>query len=79
MTDGLAVDNQNNILGHVYNIGNTVLSNNGDYAGRLAANGKVVENINKEIGFMKSNGSFIDADKNVAGYLLPEVAKNRRN
>ena len=79
LTDGLAVDNQNNILGHVYNIGNTVLSNNGDYAGRLAANGKVVENINKEIGFMKSNGSFIDADKNVAGYLLPEVAKNRRN
>ena len=56
-----------------------MLSNNGDYAGRLAANGKVVENINKEIGFMKSNGSFIDADKNVAGYLLPEVAKNRRN
>ena len=79
LTDGLAVDNQNNILGHVYNIGNTVLSNNGDYIGRLAANGKVIEDKNKEIGYMKSNGSFIDADKNVSGYLLPEVAKNRRN
>ena len=33
----------------------------------------------EEIGYMKSNGSFIDADKNVSGYLLPEVAKNRRN
>ncbi len=79
LTDGLAVDNQNNILGHVYSIGNTVLSNNGDYAGRLAANGKVIVDTDKEIGYMKSNGSFIDADKNVAGYLLPEVAKNRRN
>ena len=79
LTDGLAADNQNNILGHVYNIGNTVLSNNGDYIGRLAANGKVIEDKNKEIGYMKSNGSFIDADKNVSGYLLPEVAKNRWN
>ncbi len=79
LTDGLAVDTQNNVLGHVYNIGNTILSNQSEYVGRLAANGKVIENKNKEIGFIKSNGSFIDADKNVAGYLLPEVAKNRRN
>ena len=79
ITDGFAVDNQNNVIGHVYSIGNTILSNDGDYVGRLAANGKVIESRNKEIGYMKSNGSFIDADKNVSGYLLPEVAKNRRN
>ena len=79
LTDGFAVDNQNNVIGHVYSIGNTILSNDGDYIGRLAANGKVIESRNKEIGYMKSNGSFIDADKNVSGYLLPEVAKNRRN
>ena len=79
LTDGLAVDMQKNVLGHVYNIGNTVLSNDGSYIGRLSANGKVIEDKNREIGYMKSNGSFIDADKNVSGYLLPEVAKNRRN
>ena len=32
-----------------------------------------------EIGYLKSNGSFIDGDKKAAGYVLPEVAKNRRN
>ena len=31
----------------------------------------------REFGFV--NPVIIDADKNVAGYLLPEVAKNRRN
>ena len=79
LTDGLAVDIQNNILGRVYNIGTTVLSNSGEYMGRLSASGRVVVNKNNEIGFIKSNGSFVDIDKNVSGYVLPEVARNRRN
>ncbi|MBQ4400072.1 MAG: hypothetical protein II830_02110, partial [Alphaproteobacteria bacterium] len=79
LTDGLAVDKQGNILGHIYTIGNNILSNDGKYVGRLAANGKVIADGNQEIGYLKSNGSFIDLDKNVAGYSLPEVARNRRN
>ena len=79
LTDGLAVDQQNNIIGHVYSIGNAVLSNSGDYIGRVAANGRVIADENNEIGYIKSNGSFVDADKNVSGYVLPEVARNRRN
>ena len=79
VTDLLALDLQNNVLGHVHNIGHTVLSNNGDFLGRVAANGRVIENGNREIGYIKSNGSFVDADKNVSGYSLTEAAKNRRN
>ena len=73
------MDKQNNIIGHIYSIGNTILSNNGDYLGRLSATGKVISGENNEIGYIKSNGSFVDADKNVSGYSLPEVARNRRN
>lgn len=79
LTDGLAVDKQGNILGHIYTIGNNILSNNGNYIGRLASNGRVIADGNQEIGYLKSNGSFVDIDKNVAGYSLPEVARNRRN
>ena len=79
LTDALAIDTQNNIIGHVYTIGNTILSNNGEYVGRLSANGRVVSGQNNEVGYLKSNGSFIDVDKNVSGYSLPEVARNRRN
>jgi cytoskeletal protein CcmA (bactofilin family) len=79
ITDGLAVDLQNNIIGHVYNIGHTVLANHGEYVGRLSAEGKVLDNANNEVGYIKSNGSFIDTDKRVSGYSLPEVARNRRN
>ncbi|MBP5215784.1 MAG: DUF3659 domain-containing protein, partial [Alphaproteobacteria bacterium] len=79
LTDGLAIDRQNNIIGRTYIIGNTILSNSGQYMGRLAANGRVLTANNKEIGYIKSNGSFVDIDKNVAGYSLPEVARNRRN
>ena len=79
LTDGLAVDNQNNLIGHVYTIGNTVLSDKGEYVGRLSANGRVISEQNSEVGYLKSNGSFVDIDKNVSGYSLPEVARNRRN
>ena len=79
VTDGLATDKQNNVLGHVYSIGSTVLSSRGEFIGRLTANGKVIDNQNREVGYLKSNGSFIDKNKNVSGYVLPEVARNRRN
>ena len=79
LTDGLAVDKQGNILGRVYTIGNNIISNKGKYIGRLGANGKVIADGNQEVGYLKSNGSFVDVDKNVSGYSLPEVARNRRN
>lgn len=78
LNDGLAVDNQNNIIGRSYNIGNTILSNNGEYIGRLSATGRVVDD-NNEIGYIKSDGSFVDMDKKVSGYSLPEVVRSRRN
>ena len=79
LSDGLAVDVKNNVMGHSFSIGNPVLSNKGEYLGRLAANGKVIDLKNNEIGYLKSNGSFVDTDGKAAGYSLPEVAKNRRN
>lgn len=79
ITDGLAVDKQNNVIGRIFTIGNTILSSRGMYIGRLAANGRVLDLNNREVGFIKSNGSYVDADKKVTGYSLPEVARNRRN
>jgi hypothetical protein len=79
LTDGLAVDNNNNVLGHSFSIGSAVLSNQGDYLGRLAASGKVIDVQNNEVGYLKSNGSFVDSDRKAAGNVLPEVARNRRN
>jgi hypothetical protein len=79
LTDNLAVDTKNNIIGHVYAVGSNIVSNDGNYIGRLAANGRVISGQNEEVGYIKSNGSFVDMDKNVSGYVLPEVARNRRN
>ena len=79
LTDGLAMDKQMKILGHIFGIGNAVLSNSGEYIGRVSAGGRVIIGEDNEIGFIKSNGSFVDMDKNVSGYVLPEVARNRRN
>ena len=79
LSGDLAIDNNDNILGKVYKIGATILSNDGKYAGRLAADGSVVDAAGKVIGYLKNNGSYIDLDKKVAGYALQEVAKNRRN
>ena len=79
LSGGLAIDMQNGILGKIYKIGATVLGNDGSYKGRLAYDGSVIDAEGKNIGHIKSNGSFIDLDKKVAGYVLQEVAKNRRN
>ena len=75
----LAVDLSNKILGKIYKIGATILGNDGKYKGRITPDGKVIDSSGVNIGYIKSNGSFINLDKNVAGYVLGEVAKNRRN
>ena len=79
LSDSLAIDNNHNVLGHSFEIGDSVLSNRGEYIGRLSFDGKVLDIENREVGFLKSNGSFVDGDGNAVGYILPEVAKNRRN
>ena len=79
LSGGYAIDNQNDILGAIYKIGASVLSNDGTYLGRVNASGRVVSVDGKDIGYIKNNGSFVDLDKKVAGYALQEVAQNRRN
>ena len=66
-------------MGKIYKVGATVLGNDGSYRGRLAPDGSVIDPNGGNIGRIKSNGSFVDLDKKVAGYVLQEVAKNRRN
>ena len=73
------MDMNEKILGKVYQIGATILGSDGQYKGRLAADGSVIDVKGNNIGYVKSNGSFIDLDKKVSGYVLGEVAKNRRN
>ena len=75
----MAVGSDETVLGRIYKIGTTILGNDGQYAGRLRADGNVVSRDGKIIGYLKSNGSFVNLDKKVAGYALQEVAKNRRN
>ena len=77
--DYIFVDNNENILGKIYKIGATILNNEGKYVGRLNAKGIVVDEYGKDNGYIKNNGSFVDLDKKISGYALPEVAKNRRN
>ena len=75
----LAIDLGNKILGKIYKIGATILGNDGEYKGRITPDGRVVNTAGTNIGYIKNNGSYINLDKNVAGYVLGEVAKNRRN
>ena len=79
LSGGLAIDLNDRILGRVYPIGATILGNDGQYKGRLAHDGSVIDVAGNNIGYVKNNGSFIDLDKKVSGYVLGEVAKNRRN
>ena len=79
LSGGLALDLNDHILGKVYQIGATILGNDGQYRGRLSSNGSVIDTQGNNIGYIKSNGSFVDLDKKVSGYVLGEVAKNRRN
>ena len=73
------MDLNDRILGKIYKIGATILGNDGKYIGRLAPDGSVTDVKGENIGYIKSNGSFIDLDKKVSGYVLGEVAKNQRN
>ena len=75
----LAIDNNDNIIGKIYKIGATILGNDGNYVGRLNAEGIVQDSEGKNVGYLKNNGSYVNLDKKVAGYALQEVAKNRRN
>lgn len=79
ISGGLALDMNDHILGKTFKIGATILGNDGKYKGRLAPDGSVVDTKDGKIGYIKSNGSFIDMDKKVSGYVLGEVAKNKRN
>ena len=75
----LVVDNNGKIMGHTYKIGANILGNDGKFFGRLAPDGSVLSITNGKIGYLKSNGSFINSRNKVAGYVLDEVARNRRN
>ena len=73
------MSDNDNILGKIFKIGATILGNDGKYIGRLSPEGKVINAGGQNIGYIKNNGSYIDLDKKVSGYVLQEVAKNRRN
>ena len=79
LSQDLAIGNSDNILGKIFKIGATILGNDGKYVGRLSPEGKVINSAEQNIGYVKNNGSYIDLDKKVSGYVLQEVAKNRRN
>ena len=57
----------------------TSLSNDGNYFGRLSPDGSVLSVTNGKIGYLKSNGSYVNTQNKVSGYVLEEVAQNRRN
>ena len=79
LNDEIAIDKENNILGRVFKIGASVLNNKGEYVGRVSPQGTVIGKEGKEIGYIKNNGAYVDLDKKISGYVLQEVAKNRRN
>ena len=73
------VDNNGKIMGYTYKIGANILGNDGKYIGRLSASGEVRGLTNGKIGYLKSNGSYINSSNKISGYALDEVAQNRRN
>ena len=79
ISSNLVVDNNGKIMGHTYKIGANILGNDGKYFGRLAPDGRVLSLTNGRIGYLKSNGSYVNGKNQVAGYVLDEVAQNRRN
>ena len=79
ISSNLVVDNNGKIMGHAYKIGANILSNDGKYVGRLSFNGEVRGLTNGKIGYLKSNGSYVNSRNQVSGYVLDEVAQSRRN
>ena len=79
MSSNLVVDNNGKIIGHTYRIGANILSNDGNYLGRLSSDGNVLSITNGKIGYLKNNGSYVNTKNKVSGYVLDEVAQNRRN
>jgi sporulation protein YlmC with PRC-barrel domain len=74
----IALDENGNVIGRV-NANDLVFDENGNIIGRVLPDGTVIDLRGDIIGNVKSNGSFIDLDKKVSGYVLGEVAKNKRN
>ena len=79
ISPNLVVDNNGKIMGHTYKIGANILSNDGKYIGRLSFNGEIRGLTNGKIGYLKSNGSYVNSRNQVSGYVLDEVAQSRRN
>ena len=79
ISSNLVVDNNGKIMGHTYKIGANILTNDGKYVGRLSYTGEVRGLTNGKIGYLKSNGSYINSRNQISGYVLDEVAQNRRN
>ena len=79
ISSNLVVDNNGKILGHSYKIGANILGNDGKFLGRLSPNGTIYSLTNGKIGYLKSNGSYVNIRNKVSGYVLDEVAQNRRN
>ena len=78
VSSNLVVDNNGKIIGYAYRIGANILNGEGMYIGRLSANGEVRGLTNGKIGYLKSNGSYINTRNKVSGYVIDEVAQNRR-
>ena len=79
VSSNLVVDNNGKIIGHTYKIGANILSNDGKYSGRVSPTGEVLSITNGKIGYLKSNGAYVNTKNKVSGYVLEEVAQNRRN
>ena len=79
ISPNLAVDNNGKIMGHPHKIGANILGSNGKFLGRLAPDGSVLSTTNGKIGYLNSNGSFINSRNKVDGYVFDEVAQSRRN
>ena len=66
-------------MGQAYKIGVNILNDDGVFVGRLSANGEVRNLTNGKIGYLKSNGAYINMRNKISGYALDTVAQNRRN
>lgn len=79
ISSNLVVDNNGKIMGHPYKIGANILGNGGKYFGLPCPERQCVEYNKRKDWIFESNGSYINIRNQVSGYVLDEVAQNRRN